>query len=68
MTPKIEGKGFKTPPTSSSSIKKQVTRKKPNPKPVSTVSDPEKLLRKSKNTSGQSSFSKGKLSSTSTQG
>jgi hypothetical protein len=45
-----------------------VTRKNPNPKPVPTVSNPEKLLRKSKNTSGQSSSSKEKYSSTSAQG
>jgi hypothetical protein len=68
LAPKREGKGLKTPPTSSSSTKKQVTRKNPDPKPVAAVSDPEKLLRKSKNTPGQSSLSKEKFSSTSTQG
>jgi hypothetical protein len=68
LAPKREGKGLKIPPTSSSSTKKQVTRKNPDPKPVAAVSDPEKLLRKPKNTPGQSSLSKGKFSSTSTQG
>jgi hypothetical protein len=68
MAPKREGKGIKPPLTLSSSTKKQVTRKNPDPKPVPTVSDPEKLLRKSKNTSEQSSSSKDKSSSTSAQG
>jgi hypothetical protein len=45
-----------------------VTRKNPDPKPVAAVSDPEKLLRKYKNTPAQSSLSKEKFSSTSTQG
>jgi hypothetical protein len=68
LAPKREGKGIKPPLTLSSSIKRQVTRKNPDPKPVPTVSDPEKLLRKSKSTQGQSSSSKDKSSSTSTQG
>jgi hypothetical protein len=66
LDPKREGKGLKNPLTSSSSTKKQVTRKNPDPKHVAVVSDPENLLRKSKNTPGQSSFSKEKFSSTST--
>jgi hypothetical protein len=45
-----------------------VTRKKLDRKPVPTVSDPEKLLRKSQSTQGQSPSSKDKHSSTSTQG
>jgi hypothetical protein len=68
MAPKREGKGPKTPPTSSSSTKKQVTRKNPDPKPVAAVPDPEKLLRKPKIIPGQSSLSKEKLPSTNTQG
>jgi hypothetical protein len=60
LAPKREGKGLKPPLTLSSSIKKQVTRKNPDPKPVPAVSDPEKLLRKSKSTQGQSSSSKDK--------
>jgi hypothetical protein len=47
MAPKREGKGPKTPPTSSSSTKRPVTRKNPYPEPVAAVRDPEKLLRKS---------------------
>jgi hypothetical protein len=68
MAPKREGKGPKTPPTSSSSTKRPVTRKNPDPEPVAAVPDPEKLLRKPKVISGQSSLSKGKLSSESFQG
>jgi hypothetical protein len=62
MAPKREGKGLKPPLTLSSSTKKQVTRRNPDPNPVPTVSDPEKLLRKSKGTQGQSSSSKDKSS------
>jgi hypothetical protein len=68
LAPEREGKGLKTLLTSSSYTKKQVTRKNPDPKPVVAVSDPEKFLRKYKNTPGQSSLSKEKFSSTSTQG
>jgi hypothetical protein len=68
MAPKREGKGPKIPPTSSSSTKKQVTRKNPDPKPVAAVPDPEKLLRKPKIIPGQSSLSKENFPSTSTQG
>jgi hypothetical protein len=58
LAPKREGKGPKTPPTSSSSTKKQVTRKNPDPEPIAAVPDPEKLLRKPKIIPGQSSLSK----------
>jgi hypothetical protein len=68
MAPKKEGKGLKPPLTLSSSTKKHVTRRNPDPKHVPTVSDPEKLLRKSKSNQGKSSSSKDKSSSTSTQG
>ena len=68
LAPKREGKGLKPPLNLSSSTKKQVTRKNPDPKPIPIVSDPEKLLRKYKNTSSQSSSSKDKSSSTSSQG
>jgi hypothetical protein len=53
-----EGKGLKPPLNLSSTTKKQVTRTNPDPKLVPEVSDPEKLLRKSKGTQGQSSSSK----------
>jgi hypothetical protein len=66
MDPKREGKGLNPPLTLSSYIKRQVTRKNPDPKLVPAVSDPEKLLRKSKSTQGQSSSKDS--SSTSTQG
>jgi len=60
-------KGPKYEPTkasvASSSSRKRVTRTNLNPKVVPTLSDPEKLLRKSKNTQGQSSSSKGNSSS-----
>jgi hypothetical protein len=68
LAPKREGKGPKTPPTSSSSTKRPVTRKNPDPEPVAAVPDPEKLLRKSKVIPGQSSLSKGKLPSKISQG
>jgi hypothetical protein len=68
MAPKREGKGPKTPLTSSSSTKRPVTRKNPDPEPVAAVPDPEKLLRKTKVVSRQSSLSRGKLSSESFQG
>jgi hypothetical protein len=67
LAPKREGKGPKTPLNSSSSNKRPVTRKNPDPEPVAAVPDPEKLLRKPKVLSGQSSLSKGKLSSESSQ-
>jgi hypothetical protein len=67
LAPKREGKGPKTPLNSSSSNKRLVTRKNPNPKPVAAVPDPEKLLRKHKFLFNQSSLSKGKLSSESYQ-
>ena len=60
---KREGKGPKTPLNSSSSTKRPITRKNPDPEPVAVVLDLEKLLRKPKVISGQSSLSKGKLSS-----
>ena len=63
LAPKREGKGPKTPPTSSSSTKRPVTRKNLDPEPVAAIPDPEKLLRKSKVIPGQSSLSKGKLHS-----
>jgi hypothetical protein len=62
LAPKREGKGPKTHLSSSSSNKRPVTRKNPDPEPVAAVSDTEKLLRKPKVLSGQSSLSKGKLS------
>jgi hypothetical protein len=68
LAPKREGKGLKPHLTLSSSTKKQVTRKNPDPKPVPAMFDPKKLLRKSKNTSEQSSSSKDKYSYTSAQG
>jgi hypothetical protein len=68
LAPKREGKGPKSPLTSSSSTKKLVTRKNPNPEPVAIVLDPEKLLRKPKIIPRQSSLSKGKLPSISSQG
>jgi hypothetical protein len=68
LVPKREWKGPKTPPTSSSSTKRLVTRKNSDPEPVATVPDPKKLLRKPKVISGQSSLSKGKLSSERFQG
>ena len=68
MAPKREGKGTKTPPTSSSYTKRPVTRKNPDPEPVAVVPDPEKLLIKPKVLSGQSSLWKGKLSSKISQG
>jgi hypothetical protein len=68
LAPKREGKGPKTPLTSSSSTKRPVTRKNPDPEPVAAVPDPEKLLRKPKVVSRQSSLSKGKLSSEIFQG
>jgi hypothetical protein len=48
LDPKREGKGPKTPPTSSSSSERPVTRKNLDPEPVAAVPDPEKLLRKPK--------------------
>jgi hypothetical protein len=45
LAPKREGKGPKTPPNSSSSNKRPVTRKNPYLEPVATVPDPEKLLK-----------------------
>jgi hypothetical protein len=68
LDPKREGKRPKTPPTSSSSSNIPVTRKNPDVEPVAVVPDPEKLLRKPKVISGQSSLSKGKLSSEIFQG
>jgi hypothetical protein len=68
MAPKREGKGPKTPLTSSSSTKRPITRKNPDPEPIAVVPDPEKLLRKTKAVSKQSSLSKGKLSSKKFQG
>jgi len=68
LDPKREGKGTKTPPTSSSSKKKQVTRKNLEPKPVAVVPDPEKLLIKPKIIPIQSSLSKEKFPPISSQG
>ena len=68
LAPKREGKGPKTPLTSSSSTKRPVTKKNAYPEPVVAVSDPKKLLRKPKVLFGQSSLLKGKLSSESSQG
>jgi hypothetical protein len=68
LAPKRKGKGPKTPPTSSSSTKRPVTRKNPNPEPIAAVPDLEKLSRKSKVISRQPSLSKGKLPSKSSQG
>ena len=62
LAPKREGKGPKTPLTYSSSTKRPVTRKNIDPEPVAVVPYPEKLLRKPKVLSGQSSLLKGKLS------
>jgi hypothetical protein len=64
---KREGKGPKNPLSYSSSNKRPVTRKNLDPELVAVVPDPEKLLRKPKVLSGQSSLSKGKLSSESSQ-
>jgi hypothetical protein len=58
LAPRREGKGLKPPLNLSSTTEKQVTRTNPDPKLVPAVSDPEKLLRKSKGTQGQSSSSK----------
>ena len=63
LAPKREGKGPKTPLTSSSSTKIPVTRKNPDPEPIAAVPDPKKLLRKPKAISRHSSLPKGKLSS-----
>ena len=68
MDPKREVKGPKTPLNYSSSNKRPVTRKNPYLEHVVVVPDPEKLLRKPKVVSGQSSLSKGKLSSKIFQG
>jgi hypothetical protein len=56
LAPKREGKEPKTPPTSSSSTKRLVTRKNTDHEPVAAVPDPKKLLRKPKVISGQSSL------------
>jgi hypothetical protein len=67
LAPKREVKGPKSEPTkasvSSLSSRKKVTRANPDPKPTPAISNLEKLLRKSKDTLGQSSSSKGKSSS-----
>jgi hypothetical protein len=63
LAPKREGKGPKIPLNPPSSNKRPVTRKNPDPEPVAAVPDPEKILRKPKVLSGQSSLSKGKFSS-----
>ena len=68
LAPKREVKGPKTPLTSSSSNKREVTMKNLDPELVATVPDSEKLLRKPKVLYGQSSLLKGKLSSESSQG
>jgi hypothetical protein len=68
LAPKREGKGPKTPLTYSSSTKRPVTRKNPDPEPIAAVLDPEKLLRKPKVVSRHSSLPKGKLSSETFQG
>jgi hypothetical protein len=52
MAPKREGKGPKTPLTSSSSTKTPVTRKNLGHEFVAAVPDPKKLLRKPKVVSG----------------
>jgi hypothetical protein len=67
MAPKREGKGPKTPLNPPSSNKRPVTRKNPDPELVVAVPDPEKILRKPKVLSGQSSPSKRKLSSENSQ-
>jgi hypothetical protein len=67
LAPKREGKGPKTPLNLPSSNKRPVTRKNPDPKPVEAVPDLEKILRKPKVLSGESSLSKGKLSSENSQ-
>jgi hypothetical protein len=61
MAPKREGKGPKTPLNSSSFNKRLVTGKNSDLEPVATVPNPEKLLRKLKSISDQSSLLKGKL-------
>jgi hypothetical protein len=67
MAPKREVRGPNSEPTkaltSSSSSRKRTTRMNPDPKPVPTLSNPERLLRKPKLTQGQSSSSKGNPSS-----
>jgi hypothetical protein len=68
MAPIRELKGPKTPLNSSSSTKRPVTRRNLDPEPVAIVPDTEKLLRKPKVLSGQSSLLKGKLSSDCSQG
>jgi hypothetical protein len=68
LAPKREGKGPKTPLTYSSSTKRPVTRKNPDPESVAAVPNPEKLLRKTKVVSRLSFLSKGKLSSENFQG
>jgi hypothetical protein len=68
LAPEREGKGTKTPLNSSSSNKRPVTWKNPDLEPVVAVPNPEKLLRKPKVLSGQSSLLKGKLSLESSQG
>jgi hypothetical protein len=68
LAPKREGKGPKTPLTSSSSTKRPVTKRNPDHEPVAVVLDPEKLLRKPKVVSRHSSLPKGKLSSEIFQG
>jgi hypothetical protein len=62
LAPKREVKGIKPPLTLSPSTKKHVTRRNSDLNPLPTVSDPQKLLRKSKYTQGQSSSSKDKSS------
>jgi hypothetical protein len=68
LAPKREGKGPKTPPNSSSSTKRPVSRKNLDPELVATVPDLEKLSRKPKVICGESSLSKGQLSSKRFQG
>ena len=68
LAPKREGKGPKIPLNPPSSNKGPVTRKNLDPEHVPAVPDPEKILRKPKVISGQSSLSKGKLSSEIFQG
>ena len=67
LAPKKEGKGPKIPQNTPPSNKGPVTRKNPDPEPVAAVPDPEKILRKPKVLPGQSSLSKGKLSSENSQ-
>jgi hypothetical protein len=62
LAPKREVKGPKTPLTYSSSTKRPVTIKNLDLEPVAVVPDSEKLLRKPKAVSRQSSLSKGKFS------